>query len=43
MNPDVFELYYKSRSELTLVVNFDRNFNEEPDKRKSTIIVLVRD
>ena len=44
MNQDVFDIYYESRSKLALIMNFERIFNnEDPAKRRSTILILVRD
>ena len=42
MNQDLFDIYYESRSKLAIIVNFDRNFTDDPVKRNSNIIVLVR-
>jgi hypothetical protein len=43
MNQDVFEKYYTSRFDLTLIVNYETNFNDDPKTRRSHILILVRD
>jgi hypothetical protein len=42
MNYDIFDNYYSSRLDLTLVVNYETNFNDDPLSRRSNIFVLVR-
>ena len=43
MNKDVFQKYYVGRFELSLIVNYETNFSEDPINRRSSILILVRD
>jgi hypothetical protein len=43
MNKDIFEKYYVGRFELSLIVNYETNFNDDPVNRRSNILILVRD
>ncbi len=42
MNYDIFDNYYSSRLDLTLLVNYETNFNDDPKSRRSNIFILVR-
>lgn len=42
MNYDIFDSYYSSRLDLTLLVNYETNFNDDPKTRRSNIFILVR-
>lgn len=42
MNYDIFDNYYSSRLDLTLVINYETNYNEDPASRRSNIFILVR-
>ncbi len=42
MNYDIFDNYYSSRLEMTLVVNYETDFNADPKSRRSNIFILVR-
>jgi hypothetical protein len=43
MNYDIFDNYYSSRLDLTLIVNYETTFNDDPKTRRSNIFILVRD
>jgi hypothetical protein len=42
MNYDIFDNYYSSRLDLTILVNYETNFNDDPKSRRSNIFILVR-